>query len=181
MTDQNSGVDYQIRPEDLQEELGIKKDAYYAYIKFLGLKIEKADGKAFLSQEQADLMRSLRSHVLATGKMDGFSNSNGGELTTVESASLTDNAPPDVQEIPVGQSDDELNQLFRAAAELKGQRLVTPQLVISALADKLTYEDLPDDVKQQVDAVRQSTSPKPPSQIADQLLSRYRSQKLATA
>ena len=63
MTDQNSEIDYQIRPDDLMEELGIKKDAYYAYIKFLDIKIEKADGKAYLSQEQADLMRSLRSHV----------------------------------------------------------------------------------------------------------------------
>jgi hypothetical protein len=179
MTDQNSGVDYQIRPEDLQDELGIKKDAYYAYVKFLSLKIEKSEGKAFLSGEQANLLRSLRSHVLEHGKMDGFSNRNGGELAAVEFGSLTENAIPDVQEIPIVQSEDELNHLIRAAAELKGQRLVTPQLVISELADRMTYEDLPDDVKQKVDAVRQSASPKSPSQLADQLLSRYRQKVVA--
>lgn len=178
MTDQNSPVDYQIRPDELKEELGIQKDAYYAYVKFLNLKIEKADGKAFLSQEQADLLRSLRSHVLETGKMEGFVNTNGGELATVESSSI-DQATPQVQEIPI-EDDNQLNEWFRAAAELKGQRLVMPQLVISELADRMGYEDLPDDVKQKVDAVRQSTSPKPPSQLADQLLARYR-QKAVTA
>jgi len=180
MTDQNSTVDYQIRPDDLMEELGIKKDAYYAYIKFLDIKIEKADGKAYLSQEQADLMRSLRSHVLETGEMKGFVNSNGGELATVESASLTEQTIQ-TQEIPIGQSDDELNQLIRAAAELKGQRLVTPQMVISALADRMTYEELPDDVRAKVDAVKESTSPKPPSQLAEQLLNRWRNQFQAIA
>ena len=180
MTDQNSTVDYQIRPDDLMEELGIKKDAYYAYIKFLDIKIEKADGKAYLSQEQADLMRSLRSHVLETGEMKGFVNSNGGELATVESASLTEQTIQ-TQEIPIGQSDDELNQLIRAAAELKGQRLVTPQMVISALADRMTYEDLPNDVRAKVDAVKESTSPKPPSQLAEQILIRWRNQSQAIA
>ena len=180
MTDQNSTVDYQIRPDDLMEELGIKKDAYYAYIKFLDIKIEKADGKAYLSQEQADLMRSLRSHVLETGEMKGFVNSNGGELATVESASLTEQTIQ-TQEIPIGQSDDELNQLIRAAAELKGQRLVTPQMVISALADRMTYEDLPDDVRAKVDAVKESTSPKQPSQLAEQILNRWRNQSQAIA
>jgi len=180
MTDQNSTVDYQIRPDDLMEELGIKKDAYYAYIKFLDIKIEKADGKAYLSQEQADLMRSLRSHVLETGKMEGFVNSNGGELAMVESANLTEQTIQ-TQEIPIGQSDDELNQLIRAAAELKGQRLVTPQMVISALADRMTYEDLPDDVRAKVDAVKESTSPKPPSQLAEQILNRWRNQSQAIA
>ena len=179
MTDQNSEIDYQIRPDDLMEELGIKKDAYYAYIKFLDIKIEKADGKAYLSQEQADLMRSLRSHVLETGKMEGFANSNSGELVTVESANLTEQ-PIQSQEIPIGQSDDDLDQLIRAAAELKGQRLAMPQMIVNALADKMTYEDLPDDVKQKVDAVRESTSPKHPSQLADQLLARYR-QKIVAA
>ena len=180
MTDQNSEVDYQIRPDDLMEELGIKKDAYYAYIKFLDIKIEKADGKAYLSQEQANLMRSLRSHVVETGEMKGFVNSNSGELATVESANLTEQ-PIQTQEIPIGQSDDELNQLIRAAAELKGQRLAMPQMIVSALADKMTYEDLPNDVRAKVDAVKESTIPKLPSQLADQILSRWRNQTQAIA
>ena len=118
--------------------------------------------------------------MFETGKMEGFANSNGGELATVESASLTEQTIQ-TQEIPIGQSDDELNQLIRAAAELKGQRLVTPQMVISALADRMTYEELPDDVRAKVDAVKESTSPKPPSQLAEQLLNRWRNQFQAIA
>lgn len=180
MTDQNSDIDYQIRPDDLKEELGIQKDAYYAYIKFLNLKIEKADGKAFLSQEQANLLRSLRSHVLQHGKMEGFVNTNSGELTIAESSHSIDQAAPQVQEIPIENDDHQFDDLIRAAAELKGQRLVMPQMVINALADKMTYNDLPDDVRAKVDAVKETTSPKHPSQLADQLLSRYR-QNVVTA
>jgi hypothetical protein len=75
-----------------------------------------------------------------------------------------------VQEVPIGNSDDEPNQLIRAAAELKGQRLAMPDLVINALSDKMTYEDLPDDVKAKVSAVKETTSPKHPSQLAADLL-----------
>jgi hypothetical protein len=181
MTDQNSPVDYQIRPDDLKEELGIQKDAYYAYVKFLNLKIEKVDGKAYLTTEQADLLRSLRSHVLEHGKMEGFVNTNSGELATVDQSSSIDQAAQPVQEIPIESDDYQLNDLIRAAAELKGQRLIMPQMVINALADKMTYADLPDDVRAKVDAVKETTSPKHPSQLADQLLQKYRTQKLAIA
>ncbi len=92
MSDQNSEVVYQIRPDDLMTELGIKKDTYYNYLKYLGLKAEKDhDGKAYLTDEQANAMRAMRLHVETTGKMEGFVNSNG-ELAIANEASLADAA-----------------------------------------------------------------------------------------
>jgi hypothetical protein len=181
MTDQNSGVDYQIRPEDLQEELGIKKDAYYAYVKFLSLKIEKSEGKAFLSGEQANLLRSLRSHVVETGKMEGFVNTNGGELATFESGNLSDQVTQPVEEIPIAEDDNQLNELIRAASELAAQRIAMPQMVVGELSKRIGYEDLPADLKEKVDQVRENAIPKQnPAQLAEQLLARYR-QKAVTA
>lgn len=181
MSDQNSAVDYQIRPDDLMEELGIKKDAYYSYVKFLSIKVEKADGKAFLSTEQANLIRALRSHVVETGEMKGFvipnseevSNLNSSELAVSDAASI-ESVQPETEEVPIA---DDFDYLIRAAAELKGQQLVMPQLIMQALADKMTYEDLPEDVRQKVDSVRKATSPKSPSLLADQLLQKHRSRQ----
>ena len=73
MTDQNSTVEQQIRPNVLQDQLGIKKDAYYAYLKHLGITAEKdLNGKAFLTEAQAKSIRLLREHVVAGGKIDEF-------------------------------------------------------------------------------------------------------------
>ena len=77
MSQPNSVVESQIRPNDLMEELGIKKDAYYAYLKHLGIKAEKdSEGKAYLTEEQANGVRALRSHVKNGGKIEEFSINN---------------------------------------------------------------------------------------------------------
>ena len=68
MTDQKSTVEQQIRPNILQDQLGIKKDAYYSYLKHLGIKAEKdSDGKAFLTEGQANSIRLLSLHVVDGG------------------------------------------------------------------------------------------------------------------
>jgi len=174
MDSQNSVVEQQIRPDDLMGELGIKKDAYYAYLKYLNLKAEKdLNGNAFLTEVQANLVRALRSHVQETGKMEGFLNSNG-ELAVSEGASLLDADIP-MEEPGDRYGDDQLNDLIRAAAELKGQQLVMPQLVIRELAQRMTYEDLPEDIKAKVENVRESASPKyQPAQLATNLLNQWR-------
>lgn len=180
MADQNSVVVPQIRPEALMDELNIKKDAYYAYLKHLNLKAEKDhDGKAYLTEEQANLVRALRSHVEQTGKMEGFVNSNG-ELAIV-SESLLETAQ--ASESQGDRLDDQLDDLIRAAAELKGQQLVMPQLVIRELANRMSYEDLPSDVQQRVDRAREEiTRPKAkPGELAEQLLSRWRTNQTGQA
>lgn len=189
MSDQNSAVVYQIRPDDLMGELEIKKDAYYTYMKFLGLKAEKDhDGKAYLSEEQANLMRELRQHVTSTGKMDGFVNSNGEMVTAAvaqasqdessllaiaEESALDAPTAETLQEEPVqpGMEDE----LIRMAVDLKTQQLVMMPMVVQELASRMTYEDLPEDKQAQVDRVRAAAAPKfQPAEVAGNILERWR-------
>ena len=73
MTEQNSTVEQQIRPTVLMDQLGIKKDAYYAYLKHLGIKAQKdSTNRAYLTEAQAKLIRELRKYVLKEGKIEGF-------------------------------------------------------------------------------------------------------------
>lgn len=94
VSEQNS----MIRPEELMEELGIKKDTYYSDLNYLKIKAAKdRNGKAYLTNEQANLVRELRSYVSRTGRRDGFISSinnniqgdlarreNGHEITEFE-------------------------------------------------------------------------------------------------
>ncbi len=182
MSDQNSGVSIQVRPDDLMSELNIGRDAYYTDLKFLSLTaLKDGDGKAYLTEEQANAVRALRSHVSQTGKRDGFFDNNSAITVQAETSGLDEAAQPvqaaTEEEAPIG---DQFEELIRAAAELKGQRLVTPELVIQELANRMTYEDLPADVQAKVDGVRAATSPKfQPVQLADQLLTQWRTQRSA--
>jgi len=73
-------------------------------------------------------------------------------------------------------SDDQSEELIRAAAELKGQQLVIPQLVVQQLAAQMTYDDLPDNIWARVDEVRGAAiAPKfQPNQLAQDLLSKWK-------
>jgi hypothetical protein len=183
MTDQNSATLNPIRPDALMGELGIKKDAYYAYLKHLGIKASKdVDGKSYLTEEQANLVRSLRSHVEKTGKIEGFPNNVESGLVYAEPTDLLGDA---VNQATQHSSDDaerlDLEDLIYSAAELKGHQLVMGDLVKLELASRLTYDDLPDEVKQKVDRVRESANPKfQPAHLAEQLLQRWRSQQVQT-
>lgn len=184
MTVPDSGVERQIPLSEAMDLLGVKKDAYGDRRKFLGIQhIKGEDGKAYLSPEDFKLMEALGEYIKENNTMEGFVNPNSGELVVSNAAGIksveSSNPYPcgrATEEIPV---DSDLEDLIRAAAELKGQRLVMPELVVQALADKMTYEDLPDDVKEKVDAVRNASSPKQPSQVAEQILAKYRSGKAA--
>jgi hypothetical protein len=183
MSDQNSGVSIQVRPDDLMSELNIGRDAYYTDLKFLSVTaLKDGDGKAYLTEEQANAVRALRSHVSNTGKRDGFFDNNSAITVQAATSGLDEVAPPvpvatEEEAAPTG---DQFEELIRAAAELKGQRLVTPELVIQELANRMTYEDLPADVQAKVDGVRAATSPKfQPVQLADQLLTQWRTQRSA--
>lgn len=184
MTDPNSATLNPIRPDELMRELGIKKDAYYAYLKHLGIKASKdSDGKSYLTQEQANQIRALRSHVETTGKMEGFPNSNESSLVYAQSTDLLDAAIAQATQNTGTDSDGlDLEDLIYEAAELKGQQLVMGDLIKLELANRLTYEDLPDAVKQKVDRVREAANPKyQPAHLAEQLLERWRSQQQTQA
>ena len=185
MTDRNSVVEHQLRPDELMAELGIKKQAYYDYLKHLGIKAGKdSKGKTYLTQDQANLMRSLRSHVLAGGKIEDFDVSNGeaAALAVAEDAELTQESAPEPQAQIPGM---DMDQLVRGAAELAGHRMTMAQQLMLQMAEQMTYEDLPAEVQAKVDGLREATNPKQQnlSVMAGDLLSQWRAnrQELQTA
>jgi hypothetical protein len=170
MTEPNSGanaVERLVRPEELMDELGIKKDAYYAYLKHLNFKAAKDDdGKAFLTPDQVADVQALRAHVLATGKIEGFVVGNGGDVwedgegdrgQLVRSVAGDLNAGVDLEAIGRGLDElpeDQVRSLVGEAAELAASRLVAPALLRRAIADQMTLEDLPGELRQRVTQVQ---------------------------
>ncbi|MGI0494292.1 hypothetical protein ACN4EG_21100 [Alkalinema pantanalense CENA528] len=184
-----------IRPETLQAELGIKKDAYYAYLKHLKIKPAKdSSNKTYLSEAEAEQVRALRQHCLNGGKIEDFSVRNdqepnqqivdaGGELVTTEPTAMTAEAePPQANQAHIP-ADIPLEQLIREAARLRAQELMLPAQMVRAIAAQMTYEDLPDDIRAEVDAVRQeATSPKlNVAAAATDLLNQWRSRSSPAA
>lgn len=96
MSDQNSTVQSEakpeIRPDALMDEIGVKKQTYYTYLNHLGIKAQKdSSGKAYLTNEQANLVRELREHVVAGGKIEEFAVSNS--LSVVGDSGLAAELP----------------------------------------------------------------------------------------
>ena len=183
MTDQKSTVEQQIRPNILQDQLGIKKDAYYSYLKHLGITAEKdSDGKAFLTEGQANSIRLLRQHVVDGGKIEEFdihkaiesalAVSDGGELSQVE--------PEPVNVDPA--EDLDMEMLYLKASKMAVQRLTAGEQVVAAMASQMTYEDLHPTVRAEVDRVREASVPKfNPQEVAANLLNQCRQQMAEVA
>jgi signal transduction histidine kinase len=178
---QNSVPTETIKPEDLMSELGIKKDAYYKDLNYLDIKPEKdSESRAYLTNEQADQIRSLRNYVNQTGKREGFTNSS---IVKVDDSNLVESSNNNSEEDIYVEAENPLdnlnvNQLLRKAAQLKARELATPELAIRAIADRMSEDDLPDDLKQKVFAVREAVNPKwTPADLADSILSQYRSSR----
>ncbi len=181
---QNSTLDQKIRPEDLIQEFNIGKDTYYNDLKYLGIKAEKdSKGKPYLTFEQAEQVRALRSHVSKTGKREGFSYSALTVLDDSNLATQTNNNPSeDVEDIYVQPEEPraqfDFNQLMRGAQEIKLRELATPDLLMRGIADQLTEEDLSDDLKEKLAAVREAVNPKwTPASLATEIVAQYRSNR----
>ncbi|MEM6398783.1 MAG: hypothetical protein AAF757_00915 [Cyanobacteria bacterium P01_D01_bin.116] len=203
MTESNSTVNTKYRPETLIEKYSIKSSAYYQRIKFLKIKAQKDENnKAYLTGEQVAIMDALHEHVQATGKMQGFVFSseeskeaselvasatndvdeNAGKMTVSGKGELSQPKPDSVieQQIPETQPDfsQGMEGLIRQAAEIKAQGLAMPDLIALQLAGQMTFEDLPDDLKNKVTAVQEAANPKmQPVGIANQLLAQYRASR----
>jgi hypothetical protein len=188
MTNQNSGEGQVVsgetlgvRPDEVMEQFSIKKDAYYDRIKFLGIKAAKDNsGKAYLSQEQFDLMKRLDQHIKTAGTMDGFIlgavADEGGDLAITGDSSLVGEELPMQQTEEVQLGIDE--QLIRMAAQLKAQQLAMTPEIIRSLAAQMTEDDLPEDLRAMVKGSREAIAPKvQPSQLASQMLSQWREQR----
>lgn len=178
MSDQNSSADNIVRPEDLMAELDLKKSTYYDDLNYLNIKADKDENqRAYLTNDQANQVRALRSHVIKNGKRDGFVY---GGLTVSNNNQLVTNPDPDSIYIEAEEptSNIDINALFRGAAQLKARELATPNLIMRELANRMTEDDLPEDLKEKVAIAREVANPKwTPGQLADNLLSQYRSQR----
>ncbi len=90
MTNQISARNNQTRPDALMDKYGIKKDAYYGRIKFLGIEVKRdSNRRVYLTDDQVALMDELHSYISETGKMEGFQSSKNSALVTTDDNSLT--------------------------------------------------------------------------------------------
>lgn len=162
------------RPDELCEKLGIGTSTYYNRLNFLEIEPSKDSEGTYITAEQMQVMEELNQHIKQTGKMKGFRV--GGELAVSESSGLASGLEIPMQpEIPGDEDEDGLEQLIREAAELKVQQAAMPDLVRLHLANGMTEDDLPDDLKAKLQAVREAANPKQSAaSIAQQLLQRHR-------
>lgn len=188
MNQQNSSLSSQTRPEDLMEELGVKKATYYADLKHLGIKASKDEnGNAYLTNDEADLVRQLRSHVSQTGKREGFNpedtqgdlvHQESQEITTLSNQEDSDLDLPGTEDLEGELEGNSLEQLIHEAAALKLKNLVAPDLIKLHLAEQMSEEDLPPEMRDRVQAVREAANPKfQPATIASKLLGQWRSRR----
>ncbi|MBE9171465.1 hypothetical protein IQ238_29595 [Pleurocapsales cyanobacterium LEGE 06147] len=180
---QNSATENPTRPEDLQKKYSIKREAYYNRLNFLGIKANKdSNGRAYLTNEQVNLMDELDSYIRENGKMEGFAHhnteDNSGAMVKSENTAI-EQSPENIYVEPEDPIDNfDLDKLIRQAAQLKARELATPDLAIRAIADRMSEDDLPEDLKQKVEAVREAVNPKwTPAELADRILSQYRSNR----
>ncbi len=174
-------IDTLTTPESLQQHFGIGKSAYYDDIRFL-----RAQGhpinthrdeqkRTIVAPETVQLLTALRAHVAATGSREGFKY--GGGLAVMEDASLGHVAEEEPTPTPEYEtaSGSQLDDMVRQAQQLAAHNLVMGNRVITEMARQISYDDLPEDLKQQVDQARAATAPKVnPAEVANSLLSRWR-------
>jgi hypothetical protein len=124
------------------------------------------------------MMQELNEHIKKTGKMRGFRG--GGELAISENSDLASASALEIPEVEAEnfvQMDDEmLSQLIGEAGELKVQQVAMPDLVRLHLAAQMTEEDLSDEQRAKLRAIREAADPKKPkvASIAQELLERHR-------
>ena len=177
---QNSAPTNAIRPDELMEELDIKKDAYYKDLNYLEIKPQKdSEGKAYLTIEQANEIRSLRNHVNETGSRKGFSNNSIVKVDdSNEIVSNNNEAENDIYvnaEEPTAQINSDL---VREAQELAARGMAMNDLIKIQLASQMSFDDLSPDLQEKVNIAHEVANPKlQPAAIAQQLLAQHRQQK----
>ena len=205
MTNQNSAPNNSIRPDELQAQLSIGKDTYYDDLKHLGIKAQKdAEGKAYLTFEQAEQVRALRSYVIETGSRKGFvyqkvehgiNNSNSESSIVKSSEHSIKNSNHNSQEIAIATEPEiylteaetnptnRVNQddLIRTAQELAARNIAIPHLIATELASNMEFDDLPEDLQEKVRIAQDAANPKKhqPKLIAQTLLKQLRMQRVS--
>ena len=199
MTDQNSTPNNSIRPEALQAELGIKKATYYDDLSHLGIRADKdAEGKAYLTFEQAEQVRALRSYVIKYGTRKGFvyekvehETNIGSIVKTGESNIETSNSSAtstivhpeeDIYVSDINPTEQvNLDSIINNAQELAARNLAMPELLAVELANNMSYEDLTPELQAKIDIARDAANPKKhqPKLIAQTLLKQFRMQRVS--
>lgn len=189
MSDQNSATLTRIYRDELLDKYQIKKDAYAARVKFLGLVAQRDEkNRVCFTSEQVQLMDDLHEHIKKTGKMEGFLNNrtdeSGALVQANDNAIASNDQPADLAteniyvepEEPTANMD--VQALVRSAQELAAQNMAMPDLVKLSLAQNMNFDDLDPDLQEKVTATRQAAHPKhQPASIASQILSQYRSHR----
>ncbi|MDJ0901579.1 MAG: hypothetical protein QNJ55_22505 [Xenococcus sp. MO_188.B8] len=195
MTDQNSRPNNSIRPEALQAELSIKSSTYYDDLSYLGIKADKDDNnKPYLTFEQAEQVRALRSYVIENGTRKGFvyeKIENESSIVQVENNSLeateksveTEITPTTEEDIYISETHPteqvNLDNLFNNAQEIAARNIAMPHLLAVEIANNMSYEDLSPELQAKVNIARDAANPKKhqPKLIAQTLLKQLRSQR----
>ena len=201
MRDQNSDLNNSIRPEALQSELSIGRDTYYSDLKHLEIKADKDDeGKAYLTFEQAEQVRALRSYVIEKGTRKGFVYEKVEHETNIRSSIVKagestietsdNNAQGQIeiaeQEIYLAEpetnptKDVDFDRIFNAAEELAAKKIAIADLLTVELAENMTYEDLPPELQEKIKIANEAATGKKFLQvknIAQDLLKQRRMQR----
>ncbi|MDJ0593665.1 MAG: hypothetical protein QNJ72_27410 [Pleurocapsa sp. MO_226.B13] len=177
---QNSAPTNIIRPDELMEELGIKKDAYYKDLNYLDITPDKdSEGKIYLTNEQAGKIRALRNHVKLTGKRNGFDNSSIVKVD--DSNELVSNNTESSEDIYINREEPTAkidSDIVREAEELAARGMAMNDLIKIQLASQMSFDDLSPDLQEKVNIAHEVANPKfTPAAIATQLLAQHRSQK----
>ena len=198
MIDQNSRPNNTISPDTLQNELSIKRATYYADLKHLGIIADKdEEGKPYLTFDEAEQVRQLRSYVSKYGTRKGFVyeklddennlgssivKSTDNSIETAQSNIGTEIATTE-EDIYISESHPtdniDLDDMLRDAKEIAARNLSIRNLITVELANNMGYEDLDPDLQEKVNIARDAANPKKhqPKLIAQTLLKQWRSQR----
>ena len=182
MNDQNSSNNSIVRPVDLMTELNLKKSTYYDDLKYLGITASKDENQnAYLTIEQANQVRALRSHVIEKGKRDGFVYgglvvSNNNDLAINSEANNTEENSIYVQkEEPTANLE---SNIVREAEELAARGMAMNNLLKIQLASQMSFDDLSPDLQEKVNIAREVANPKwTPAELAQKILAQHRSNR----
>ena len=198
MSDQNSRPNNTISPDTLQNELSIKRATYYADLKHLGIIANKDDeNKPYLTFEEAEQVRQLRSHVNNYGTRKGFVYEKVDDKSNIETSIVktTNNSIETAQssigtEITTTEEDIyvsdinpteqvNLDNVFNTAQEIAARNIAIPHLLAVEIANNMGYEDLSPELQEKVRIAQDAANPKKhqPKLIARDLLKQWRSQR----
>lgn len=195
----DSATETRIYREQAIDELDIGKTTFYKWVNYLGIEQQQdSDKRKYLDKSQFKQLQDLQGYYQEKGTIEGFlsdenSTNRSGQLATVNenamlqgsgSAIATHDEPAPLAtesiyvepEAPTANMN--IDALVREAAELKARNLAMGDLVKLSLAQGMTFDDLPEDLQEKVNAANQAANPKDsPASIASNLLAQYRSGK----